>query len=183
MTVTSAPQPATTTLREDAPSPWQFATADEALHWTADVLRARRHPRLGRIWQYVLADASEGEIALASAGVQRPHLPDDVDDRFNLAMAVEKILVSMGDEGDLLRLHAMGDWATVERLNAALVFQQRARAEGERVVLNHRFSFRQLGVYYRCDHKTAATRVREALRTLSKRLQHEGLLFVPVNPE
>ncbi|MFZ2586618.1 MAG: hypothetical protein WAZ18_00620 [Alphaproteobacteria bacterium] len=162
----------------DSPTVWQFTTPEEALYWSADVLRTRHTPKLMVLWKYVLAEALE-PTANEPAVAHRLHLPDDPEDRFSLAMAVERLIGSMGDEGKLLRLHAWGDWVSPGHLRNAQRLQAEANLRGERLLLNHRLSFRQLGVLFRCDHKTAAKRVRDALRTLALRLQSEGLLFVP----
>lgn len=166
---------------EDADSPivWQFTSAEEALYWSADVLRSRRSPKLTILWQYVLAEALEPTAGAPARPAMRLHLPNDPDDRHSLAIAVDALLMSMGEAGQLLRLHAWGDWASEGKLNGALRIQEQERKLGNKLLLNHRLSFRQLGLLLGHDHKTIAKQVRQAFTTLAERLQMEGLLFIP----
>lgn len=166
------------------PHGWQFASVEEALFWSADVLRARSLPRLTSLWREILAEAPEharpAELdARTYASPVRDHLPSDADDRLGLALAVEKILDSMGDAGQLLRLHAWGDWVSDASLRAALVVQERLRRNGVRLRLNYRLSLRQLGDFLQRDKKTVSKHLHRAMALLARRLDHEGLLFCP----
>lgn len=140
---------------------WQFASAEEALFWSADVLRLRHLPKLTSLWREVLAEApcpdAPSELDRHSyAPSERDHLPRHEDDRLSLALAVERLLEGMEESGQLLRLHAWGDWVNDVRLRAALALQERLRRQGHTLRLNYRMSLRQLGTYLGRDKKTVS---------------------------
>lgn len=169
-----------------SPEPrWQFADAEHALHWSADLLRNKRQPRLTRLWREVVSGSGEEEPAVAAevarltpADAPGQHLPDTPDDRYALALRVES-MVSAIEGRHLLRLYAWGDWADEARLRGALIMQERARREGFRLRLNYRYSFRQLALQLETDHKTVGKYFRRALEEFSQKLEEAGLLFIP----
>lgn len=163
-----------------------FATAEQALMWGADTLRRRRHARLSPLWQQMEPSLAHPNPANGNAPLAVPEkLPEpeplfpNPDDRFAVAVQIEQAVDGLGEAGKLLRLHAWGDWHSNAALNAAILHQERARQRGDRLRLNIRYSYRQLGIMLNADHKTIARRIRLALNDLSDALEQKGLLYVP----
>lgn len=167
------------------PTLWQFADAQHALMWSADVLRQRRMPRSTPLWRQIPSGAEvEAEVNATTPWGDNLtfHLPEDPEERYALALNIEKQLTTIGEIGNLLRLHAWGDWHSEQTLRGAIAIQERARQEGHRIRLNYRYSFRQLGLLLSIDHKTAARKVRDALEYLADHLATTNLIFTPHNP-
>jgi hypothetical protein len=174
-----------TTLSTTQPTA-HFASAEHALVWAADTLRRRRHARLSPLWQQMEPSLAEPNPANGNLPLAVPEkLPEpeailpDPQDRLAIALTIEQAVQSLGEGGKLLRLHAWGDWHTNAALTAALRNQEKARQQGERLRLNLRYSYRQLGIYLQADHKTIARRIRLALNDLTDILEQKGLLYVP----
>src|SRR5690606_30434242 len=90
---------------------WQFTDARDALFWSADVLRQRRLPRLTSLWREVVEAAPVSPAIChlekeAVPSLRASHLPDEPEDRYALALAVEKLIGGLSEEDrQLLRLH------------------------------------------------------------------------------
>lgn len=162
---------------------WQFASGRLALAWSTEVLRRRRLPKLSTLWREAgghevphLLESWEAE--LMSEAPWR-YLPTQADDRYSLALDVAKVLADMGETGQILHLQAWGDWSTDARLRQALAFQEKMRREGVRVLINYRYTFRQLAEMLGTSEATVWRRSRDALRTLEDGLRRKGLLWMP----
>lgn len=163
-----------------------FASAEHALIWAADTLRRRRHARLSPLWLQMepgLAEPQPDNGNLPMAVPETLPEPENIlpapEDRLAVALTVEQAVRKLGEGGNLLRLYAWGDWHSTASLQAALRHQERARKRGDRLRLNIRYSYRQLGIMLNADHKTVSRRVRLALNDLADALESKGLLFVP----
>lgn len=161
-----------------------FTDAESALLWSTEILRLRRWPKLSSIYnegvpdqmREVVSDAESERDRVAEAWQGEPLSGFD---KYSMAQKVYKALAGLGgDEQRVLMLYAWGDYADEPRLRASLAIQAQMRAEGKRVRLNYRYSYRQLAALYGIDPKTAAKRVRMALERLSDRMA--GLLMVPM---
>lgn len=145
-----------------------FRDAEQALVWSAEVLRRRRLPALSKVWDEVLAEAEF--VARAWEGEKQHYLPTSPLDRLDVALKVEKVMDALavldGEAAVILRLWAWGDWADEGRLRRALAMQEKLRREGIRVRVSYRYSYSQLGILLGCDKKVAWRRVREALAQL-----------------
>lgn len=171
---------------EDNPPMALFASAEQALVWGADTLRRRRHARLSPLWQQIAPELAQPHPANQNLPMAVPErLPEPAallpapEDRFAVALQIEQAVETLGEPGKLLRLYAWGDWHSNAALTAALRHQEKARQRGDRLRLNIRYSFRQLGVMLGADHKTIAKCIRLALNELSDALETKGLLYVP----
>ncbi len=163
---------------------WQFADGRQALYWSIEVLRRRRLPQLSRIWREWMPDVAAPGVPEAWEGdLVKPewalYLPTLAEDRYLLAMEVDGVLAGMGEDGALLREMAWGDWVTDVRLRGALALQERLRRDGVRMLINYRYTFRQMAEMKRTDAKAVWRRVRRALRELETRLAGKGLMFRP----
>ncbi|PIZ30471.1 MAG: hypothetical protein COY40_04555 [Alphaproteobacteria bacterium CG_4_10_14_0_8_um_filter_53_9] len=160
-----------------------FTTIEDMLRWAAEVLRARRQVSVGGSGVYT------GMGRIHSGGgtpfSQLDDGKDDEDDAADLAAKVWSVVDSMGEEGRDLRLWMWGDYADAERLRRALSFQASMRLRGMRVRLSFTYSYRQLGLLWDVSDKTAARRVREALRSAEDMLlrREYGLIkyYIPMN--
>lgn len=155
-----------------------FKDAEQALVWSAEVLRRRRLPALSKVWDEVLAEAEF--VARAWEGEKLEHLPSSPLDRLDLALKVERALDTLSALDNqaalLLRLWAWGDWADEARLRRALAMQEKLRREGVRVRVSYRYSYSQLGILLGCDKKVAWRRVQDALGRLDSFLAAGGLV-------
>lgn len=164
--------------------PTMFTDAESALLWATEIMRLRRWPKLSSIYNESVPD--NVREAVADAEGERDRVaeawqgePLSGFDKYSMAQKVYKALAALAaDEQRLLMLYAWGDYADEARLRAALAIQAQMRAEGKRVRLNYRYSYRQLGAIYAVDPKTVARRVRQALEGMGNRMA--GLLVVPV---
>ncbi|MCP5404711.1 MAG: hypothetical protein H6922_00585 [Pseudomonadaceae bacterium] len=164
--------------------PWQFATAQEALFWSCDVLRARSLPKLSSLWREIVHDAEGArppvELEEGAYRISRnSNLPTHPLERMGLALAVARHLDAMEVQGELLRLHALGDWVDDAHLRGALRMQEKLRRQGESMRLSYRLSLRQLGQALGREKKTVSKHLHRAFAQLAKRLDAAGLLHVP----
>lgn len=160
---------------------WQFTDGRQALYWSVEVLRRRRLPQLSSFWREWQPDAPVPGLPEAwEADLVRPewalHLPTGGEDRYALALSVAGVLAGMGTAGELLLEMAWGDWVTDARLRTTLAMQERLRRDGVRMLINYRYTFRQMAEMHRVDAKTVWRRVRSALRELEQRLREKGLV-------
>ncbi len=166
------------------PTDYVFVSAEEAIMWSADVLRSRRRVRLASLWRQVLAEGENltteplDARAVAAQADRRNRLPSEATDRLDLALRVEQVLEHLSpDDALLLRRYAWGDWASDASLRLALSHQEVLHKKGGRLLLNYRWTFRQIAVFYDCDEKTAARRVRKALLHCARIMDEAGLLL------
>lgn len=153
-----------------------FETALQALHWAAEVIRARRSPRLSAIYRQVVPETGEPE----NPSPRNIFLPDDADTRYALAQTIMAAVGHLSaEQARLLLLLVWGDWADERRLGAALAIQERMRREGLRVRLSYRYSLRRLGEELGHDGKYAARRVNEAAAVLHPHLVNQGIVWEP----
>lgn len=157
---------------------WRFSDARQALFWSVEVLRRRRWPKLSGIWKEMGLESADAETELVAAA-WRPWLPEDPADKYALALKVAGLLTTLGADGRLLELQAWGDWADEKRLRAALAFKERMRRDGVRVLLNYRYTFRQLAEMQGTDPKAVWRQTRTAMRRLEEALRVAGLLWHP----
>lgn len=157
---------------DDGITGYVFADAEQALVWSAEVLRRRRLPKLTRMWDDLQEEVEF--VARAWEGEKHFSLPADEVGRLDLALKVERALDAMakGDrEGaQLLKLWVWGDWADDARLQRALTMQEVLRRRGMRARLSYRYTYAQLGQLLEVDRKAAWRRVQEALGVLGREL-------------
>lgn len=162
----------------DGDTTYQFEGAEQALVWSAEVLRRRRLPKLTRLWTE-LQDEVEF-VARTWEGDKPFNLPGDAMGRLDLALKVERGLDRMArrdnEAARLLKLWAWGDWADEGRLQKALAMQEVLRRQGMRARLSYRYSYGQLGRLLGVDRKAAWRRVRDALELLGRELLEMGLV-------
>lgn len=161
-----------------------FADAEQALVWSAEVLRRRRLPKLTALWREMQDEVEF--VARAWEGEKPFSLPGDAYSRLDLALKVEKALDEMArvdrEGAALLKLWVWGDWADGGRLQKALQMQEVLRRRGIRARLSYKYTYAQLGTLLGVDRKTAWRRVREGLEVLGRRLGEAGLLVVVDGP-
>lgn len=164
---------------------FMFESAEQALLWSAEVLRRRRWPRLSGFWKDL--DGEADDVALLWEGEKLVGLPEDADGRLSLALGVEKALAAVaardGHAAALLRLWAWGDWADEGRLRGALAVQEKCRREGVRVRIAYRYTYAQLAQVLGCDRKAAWRRVQVALALLGEALAAGRLVVRVEAPE
>lgn len=161
---------------------YAFADAEQALVWSAEVLRRRRLPKLSRIWDEVREEAEFVAKVWGGGSAMRGDfcLPGNEGDRLTLALKVEGLMEALFRRGEedmaLLRLWVWGDWADEARLQRALQMQEVLRRRGMRVKLSYRYSFGQLGRLLGVDRKVAWRRVRAAMEVLEREMVGAGLV-------
>lgn len=157
---------------------YAFSDAEQALVWSAEVLRRRRLPKLSRVWDEVREEAEF--VARVWEGERNFSLPGNEMDRLGLALKVEKVLEGLARRGvediGLLKVWVWGDWADEDRLRRALQMQEVLRRRGMRVRLCYRYSYGQLGRMLGVDRKVAWRRVQAALEVLERELLAMGLV-------
>jgi hypothetical protein len=149
---------------------WKFGSAAHAAAWSADVLRCRRWPALCRLWDDLPSQYPGRQGSLT------PDLPTLPDERYALAIVVDGMLRSLGEEGMLLRAQMWGDWCDEELLRAAMLRQERLRREGVKVKLRYAYSLRDLGRLAGVSAPTVSRRLGRAQERLEVRLRLGGLV-------
>lgn len=162
-----------------------FESAEQALQWSAEVLRRRRWPKLSSFWRDL--DGEADSVAMVWEGEKLMGLPEDAEGRLGLALGVEKALADVARRdaaaAALLRIWAWGDWADEGRLRRALAVQEKCRREGLRVRVAYRYTYAQLAQLLGCDRKTAWRKVQVALALMVEALAARKLVVRVEVPE
>lgn len=144
-----------------------FDTAQQALTFATEILRIKQFPKITQSYQ------NGCPPPVVAAGGEPTG-----DTAYALALSVYQCLHRLEEEfREILQLHAWGDYVTPARFKGAEAIQEKARQEGKRVRLSHRYSHRQLATILDVSKSTAARRLDKAYMALSGELERCGLVW------
>ncbi len=154
---------------------WYFLSAHQALCWSTEVLRHKRHPNISSLYQEI---PSQLDTNLdPDWSLDWPHLPSDGQERVELAQTVQAFLrYCSADEQDLLQKIYWGDYHHPQHLARSLYVQETLRQKGVRAHVKMRYNHKQLAEMLQVHPRTISRRLKIAQDKIAEKLQLKGLL-------
>ncbi len=152
---------------------YQFSSANQALDWTANVLRKKLFAQVSSAYRFIEKEVTD----LPSESKEYSFLPRNAEDAYDLALDMDKLLRSLDEEHHLLlRMKHWGDFYTVDKMKKAFAEQELLRRKGIRVRVSYQYSNRQMGVLLDCCHKTVQRKLAKAYQQFEELLIKEGYI-------